>query len=143
MPISELVNAGAVAGLLAAVFNGLLSLVIAPLRRFQPAELAVREQGAGSTSLLTWLLYLVTGAALGSLFWISWGLVAIFGIPWWQRGLVFAFAIWAATCLPLALNLLVQRRWHWSVAVTSIVEWLVMLVFVGLACAWRWSSRSV
>lgn len=138
MELTDLLNAGAIAGLLAGIFNSVLAPVFAPLRRAHPT---LWFTPAGQTSLLTLLLYLLVGVGLALLFWLSWGLAALVGVPWWYRGLAFALAIWVGICLPFVSSMLLTQRWHWSAALVILIEWLNLLVAVGLACAWRWAER--
>lgn len=84
--------------------------------------------------------HLLTGVVLALLFWLSWGLTAIVGVAWWQRGLTFAALAFGALVLPLlaiqALYMRVNARWFAAFAVDGVLT----CAMVGLACAWTWSA---
>ncbi len=96
------------------------------------------EEESGSRLALTALLYGTCGAALGFLFWLSWGLVALVEAPWIAVGVLFGLLCWAGGALPalgvLSLRLKAPRR----VATVLAVEWLVSCLAIGLLCALSW-----
>jgi hypothetical protein len=128
---------GALAAVLAGLFNTLATPVFARLRARQPAYW--REQTLPS-QLATLTIYLLVGVGLGLLFWLSWGLTAIVGVPWWLRGTTFAVILWCIGCVPLLAMQLLSLRMHWSAAAIFAIDWLVILMSVGLACAWTWAK---
>ena len=127
---------GALAAVLAGLFNTLASPLFARLRSKAPAHW--REPGL-PLQLGTLTIYLLVGVGLGFLFWVSWGLTAIVGVPWWLRGSVFAVLLWCVGCLPVLAMQLISLRMHWSAAAVFAIDWLVILLAVGLACAWTWA----
>ncbi|HSQ68888.1 MAG TPA: hypothetical protein VLM41_02290 [Steroidobacteraceae bacterium] len=84
------------------------------------------------------LLRAVSGAALGFLFWLGWGLIAVLRAPWPLVGVLFGLLCWAGAALPalatLGLRVQLPRR---SIRVHAI-DWLVSCVVVGLLCAYAW-----
>jgi hypothetical protein len=121
----------------ASVSAGLVNSLFAPLRGKSPSEWRAQTFAA---QLATIGIHLCAGLGLGLLFWLSWGLTAVVGVPWWLRGLIFALVIWCVCFLPLLAKQLMTLRMHWSVAIAIAMEWLVTLSIVGLACAWSWAK---
>lgn len=80
----------------------------------------------------------VAGAALGFLFWLGWGLIAIVNVPWYAVGLIYGVVSWAALAAPALGTLLLRDRGPTRPIVAHSVEWLVTCVIVGLFCAWSW-----
>ncbi len=78
------------------------------------------------------------GAALGFLFWLGWGLIAIVGVPWYAVGLIYGVVTWAALAAPALGTLLLRERGPTRPIVAHSVEWLATCVIVGLFCAWSW-----
>ena len=95
-------------------------------------------QGTLGEQAATTLAYAVSGALLGLLYWLSWGLVALNGWPWAAYGLVFGGLAWSALALPtLALTGLragVPRPFTMVLA----LEWLVACLAASLFCALAW-----
>jgi len=85
-------------------------------------------------------LHLLAGIALALLYWLSWGLTAIVGVEWWQRGMAFALLTWAALVLPLLATQLLYARVGWRWFVQFALDGLLTCAIVGLACAWTWSG---
>ena len=128
---------GAVAGILA----GLINSAAAPFY----ASFGSQAHDAWRTptiplQLATLAIYLVAGIGLALLFWLSWGLAAVVGVPWWQRGLAFAVVLWLVSCVPVLAAQTLTLRVPRAAAIITAVEWLITLAFVGLACAWTWSE---
>jgi hypothetical protein len=80
----------------------------------------------------------VAGAALGFLFWLSWGLIAIVGVPWYAVGLLYGLMTWAALAAPVLGTLLLRSRGSARPIVAHGVEWLGTCVIIGVFCAWSW-----
>lgn len=129
--------AGATAAVLAGLFNTVAAPLVARLQRRSQGEWRAPTLLSQFTALF---IYLLIGTGLGLLFWLSWGLTAIVGVPWWVRGSGFALILWVVCCLPLLTLQLLALRTHWSTAAIFAIEWLVILVAVGLACAWNWAK---
>jgi hypothetical protein len=80
----------------------------------------------------------VAGAALGFLFWLGWGLIAIVNVPWYGVGLTYGAVTWAALAAPALGTLLLRERGQTRPIVAHTVEWLATCMIVGLFCAWSW-----
>jgi hypothetical protein len=78
------------------------------------------------------------GAALGFLFWLSWGLIAVVGLPWYAVGLLFGVVTWVALAAPALGTLLLRSRLSAKPVLAHTVEWLATCLTVGLMCAWAW-----
>lgn len=138
MELIQILNAGAVAGLAAGGMIGLFSLIFIHPRI--NADSPWRPL-TGQRHVLMLLLHLLAGLGLGLLFWLSWGLTAIVGVTWWQRGLAFAMITWAVACAPFCLSAPLMQRWPWRAALGLLGEWLCTFLLVGLACAWSWAKE--
>lgn len=137
MELSYHLFTGALAAVLAGLFNTAAFPLLSKLRTNGVKHW--REPSLPS-QLATLTLYLFVGAGLGLLFWLSWGLTAIVGVPWWLRGSAFALILWCVCCLPLLAMQLLALKTHWSVALTFALDWLVIFFAAGLACAWTWAK---
>jgi hypothetical protein len=84
------------------------------------------------------LLRAVSGAALGFLFWLGWGLIAVLRAPWPVVGMLFGLLCWAGAALPAlaTLGLRIELPRH-SLRVHAI-DWLVSCLAIGLLCAYAW-----
>jgi hypothetical protein len=133
MELSDLLNAGAIAAIVANALNSLLSIVLLRIRGGQSYPTA-------QDHLLTMLLHLCAGVGLGLVFWLSWGFTALVAITWWQRGLAFALLLWATLCVPFVIHVTMSQRARIDVALGVTLQWLTTLVLVGLACSWSWSQ---
>jgi hypothetical protein len=78
------------------------------------------------------------GAALGFLFWLGWGLIAVVGLPWYAVGLLFGVVTWVALAVPALGTLLLRSRLSAKPVIAHTVEWLATCLTVGLMCAWAW-----
>lgn len=136
MELTELLNAGGIAGLIGNAITTLCSFIFARLRTKETSNHS-GEQRAGML-----VAHLVVGIGLGFIFWLSWGFTAIVGVPWWQRGIIFALATWMLCCLPLISTQLLAVRVPRSVTATVAAQWLLTFMLAGLACAWSWGHRS-
>ena len=126
-------------GALAAVLAGLFNTVAAPaLAALRTGDRGLWRESTLPAQLATLTVHVLVGIGLGLLFWLSWGLTAIVGVPWWLRGGVFALLLWLVCCLPLLAMQLLSLRLSWKTAASFAIEWLVIFASVGLACAWTW-----
>jgi hypothetical protein len=78
------------------------------------------------------------GAALGFLFWLAWGLIALVGTPWYTVGLVYGGLTWAALVVPALGTLVLRGHGPARPLVAHAVEWLLTCLTVGLLCALAW-----
>jgi hypothetical protein len=127
-------------GALAAVLAGLFNTAVQSLPIFRTKGSQQWREPSLPSQLATLTIYLFVGVGLGLLFWLSWGLTAIVGVPWWQRGSAFALILWCVCCLPLLAMQLLTLRSHWSTVAAFAVDWLVIFLAVGLSCAWTWAK---
>lgn len=125
-------------GALAGLSAGALSGFFAPYFIAQSEALWRDRKLAHELAAIA--VHLAAGIVLALLFWLSWGLAAIVGVPWWQRGGAFALLTWTALVLPiLAIQALCMRvGWRWFV--NFAFDGLLTCTLVGLACAWSWSG---
>ena len=136
MELTELLNAGGIAGLIGNALNSLCSFVFARLRTVEnkAAKLTIEQH------LLMLLIHLAVGVGLGFIFWLSWGFTAIVGVTWWQRGTLFALMTWTLCCVPLVSAQLLTLRVRGSITAIIALQWLTTFMFAGLACAWSWEN---
>lgn len=87
------------------------------------------------------LLSLFAAAVLGALYWLSWGLAAVVNVPWWLRGVAFAAVCWLALAVPVLLALRTRIAIRRRTLSAAGLEWLLVCVGAGLACAWT-AARS-
>lgn len=80
----------------------------------------------------------VAGAALGFLFWLGWGLIALIGTPWYVVGLLYGALAWVAVAAPVLGTLLLHGHGPARALVAHAVEWLFTCLAVGLLCALAW-----
>jgi hypothetical protein len=78
------------------------------------------------------------GAALGFLFWLGWGLIAVIGLRWYAVGLLYGVVTWSALAAPALATLMLRGNGPARPIVAHTVEWLATCVIVGLMCAWSW-----
>jgi len=78
------------------------------------------------------------GAALGFLFWLGWGLIAIVGYPWYAVGLIYGALAWVAIAAPALGTLLLRGPGPARPVVLHAVEWLFTCTAIGLLCALSW-----
>jgi len=78
------------------------------------------------------------GAALGFLFWLGWGLIALVGQPWYLVGLLYGGLCWAATIAPALGSWLLRGHGPARGLVAHAVEWLFTCLAIGLLCALSW-----
>ena len=94
----------------------------------------------GSVQLARAAVHTVAGAGLGLLFWLSWGLVALVNISWWQRGLAFGVCAWGLLALPAMLLGRMDAHYPWRTLIWIAAEMLSTCALAGLACAWAWAK---
>lgn len=131
MDLTDAMAAGAAGGLTA-----LLTTLFAGL--WLPAKTGAHTRVVDSYALRTVqiLLTLFAAAMLGALYWLSWGLAAVVNVAWWLRGTAFAAVCWAALALPALLLLRTHVVIEARVLAGAIVQWLLVCLGAGLACAW-------
>ena len=78
------------------------------------------------------------GAALGFLFWLGWGLIALVGTPWYAVGLVYGGLTWTAVAAPALGTLALRGHGPLRPIVAHAVEWLFTCLAIGLLCALAW-----
>jgi hypothetical protein len=135
MELSYLIFTGALSGVISALGHSVVWSAVTLLQ--SPAR---SRTFAATTTLevLEILLHMGAGAALGFLFWLSWGLAAVVDVSWWVRGLSFGSLCWLALALPVTLSLAMTNRiGTWSAAATGS-RWATTCVIAGLSCAWSW-----
>jgi hypothetical protein len=102
------------------------------LRNVSPSSSSMTAQLARSA------LHTLTGAGLGLLFWLSWGLAAIINVSWWMRGLTFGLLVWSVLVIPALLITRMTARYSWAVLAGVLVEMLSTCALAGIACSWSW-----
>lgn len=105
----------------------------------------IRQRAAdanGTWQFVQAALHTLSGAALGLLFWLSWGLAAIVNISWWLRGLTFGLLIWSAVALPALVIARAETRQSAAALLGIAVEMLSTCLLAGLACSWTWERAS-
>ncbi len=99
-----------------------------------------REPSRADVSVADAFLHMSGGLVLGAMFWLSWGLPAIVGVPWWVRGACFALLCWCALSAPLVLELILARRLPRRDAGAAATRWAITCLIAGLACAWNFEE---
>ena len=97
----------------------------------------VHSESAGRV-LLGAALRAFAGAALGLLFWLGWGLIAVLGQPWHTVGLLYGGLCWAAVGAPMLGTLLLRDEVATRPVLAHAVEWLFTCAAIGLLCALAW-----
>ena len=143
MELTELLNAGGIAGVIGNAINSLVAIAFAGV--FTRLRSVANQSAIKLTveqHLLALLAHLAVGLGLGFIFWLSWGFTALVGVTWWQRGLIFGLALWALCVVPL----ISAQRWNLRERSATIAivaaQWLTTFGLAGLACAWRWAHQS-
>jgi hypothetical protein len=80
----------------------------------------------------------MAGAALGFLFWLGWGLIALVGTPWYVVGLLYGTVAWVAVAAPVLGTLRLHGHGTTRALVAHAAEWLFTCLAVGLLCALAW-----
>jgi len=139
MPRIELwmtVFAGLAGGLAGVLWSGMITT---PWLARDGAESAGGAPGETAARILAGAaLRGAAGAALGFLFWLGWGLIAVVGWPWHATGLLFGTLTWAALVAPSLGTLLLQGHGPLRSVTVHAVEWLFTCVVIGLLCALAW-----
>ena len=78
--------AGVAGGLAGVLWRGLVTAVWLP--REGAAAQAPRQDTVAQIVLAS-ALRAAAGAVLGFVFWLSWGLIALVGLPWYAVGLIY------------------------------------------------------
>jgi hypothetical protein len=78
------------------------------------------------------------GAALGFLFWLGWGLIAIVGQPWFLIGPLYGVLAWVAVAVPTLGTLLLQGHGCARAVAAHALDWLFTCTVIGLLCALAW-----
>jgi hypothetical protein len=137
MELSHLLIVAALAALLGGAFNSVFMPLAARLSHHPDhtsRKFTLGQQLVGA------IVHVCAGAGLGLLFWLSWGLAAVVGISWWVRGISFGLVIWIVICLPLFATQWLTFRMRKATTFIAAIEWLVIVLAVGLACGWSWAK---
>jgi hypothetical protein len=136
--LAQLLNAGGVAGLAVGFINGLIDSMW--LSRILSTVANNHDESNRARYPLQILMYLLGGIGIGLLFWMSWGLAALVRIDWWERGLVFAAALWAVCCIPFGAQLYLTNRLSARIAAVTVLQHGYSLCVISLACAWTYAK---
>lgn len=132
--------AGVAGGLTGALWSGLVS---SPwLSRKRLGQPAAWHRETLARFAVQALLYAAAGAALGFLFWLGWGLIAIVNAPWYATGALFGLVSWTASAVPLLGALSLRLKGYAPLAAIHALEWLVTCLATGLLCAFSWHRYS-
>jgi len=107
MPRIELwmtVFAGLAGGLAGVLWAGLVT----PLVRGGTTANSASHAETAAVLLAGVVRRATAGAALGFLFWLGWGLIAIVGQPWFVVGPLFGALAWVAVAMPALGTLLLH-----------------------------------
>lgn len=132
--------AGVTGGLTGVLWSGLVSAPWLSRNRGEQPAAWYRESLAQFATQA--LLYAAGGAALGFLFWLGWGLIAIVNAPWYVTGLLFGLVSWAASAVPLLGAVSLRLKGFAPLAAIHALEWLATCLAVGLLCALSWHRYS-
>jgi hypothetical protein len=129
---------GLCGSLVAVLWNGLVTIPWQRRLGARGAAGVAALRGTSAEQALTALVYAISGALLGLLYWLSWGLVALNGWRWPAYGLAFGGLAWAALAMPaLALTGLRAALPRYFTFLLAL-EWLVACLAAGLFCALAW-----
>jgi hypothetical protein len=128
--------AGFAGGLVGTLWSGIVSSAL--LSGARSAALQSWHSETAGRLFMGALVYGLGGAALGFLFWLGWGLVALVERPWPYVGLLFGLICWAGAALPVLGMLHLKLREPKRLAAVLAVEWLVACLAIGLLCAMAW-----
>jgi hypothetical protein len=134
------VLAGFAGGLVGTLWGGVVSSAL--LSRARAAAPHSWHGESAGRLIAGALAYGLGGAALGFLFWLGWGLVALVERPWPYVGLLFGSICWAGAALPVLATLHLKLREPKRVAAVLAVEWLVACSAIGLLCAMAWHRNA-
>ena len=139
MPRIELwmtVFAGLAGGLSGVLWSGLVTTPWLARDGLDPAGASHAETAA--RVFVGAALRAAAGAALGFLFWLGWGLIAVIGVPWYATGLLYGTLGWAALAVPVLGTWLLASHGPPAPVVAHAVEWLFTCLAIGLLCALAW-----
>ena len=139
MPRIELwmtIFAGLAGGLAGVVWGG---LVTTPwLARHGGTDPGTSRGETAARVLAAAALHAVAGGALGFLFWLGWGLIALVGQPWYAIGALYGALCWLAIAAPVLGTLLLRGHGSAALLVAHATEWLFTCVAIGLLCGLAW-----
>jgi hypothetical protein len=139
MPRIELwmtVFAGVAGGLAGVLWSGMITarwLARAERSRAMPTRTETAARLFAGVALRA-----LAGAALGFLFWLGWGLIAVVGAPWYATGLLYGLLGWAALAVPVLGTWLLASHGPPAPVAAHAVEWLFTCLAIGLLCALAW-----
>lgn len=133
----QLLLAGSLSGLTSVLAHSVVwSFVMLARPALRP------ETAAAQPRVAEVVLHMLCGITLAFLFWLSWGLAALVGVPWWVRGVAFAGLCWLGLSLPSVLALIAaQRGSPWGAALVGS-RWATTALVTGLTCAWTWEHAA-
>ena len=132
MELTYLLFTGSLSGLISVLAQSIGTSVFEALRRKPLHALALAPEAIDA------LLHMGAGVALGMLFWLSWGLAAVVGVPWYLRGAAFGALAWIALVIPMAVSIAYAWRLPPRAMAWHALRWALTCAVVGLACAWTW-----
>jgi hypothetical protein len=130
------VFAGVAGGLAGVLWSGLVTAVWLP--RAGTATEAPPRQDTVAQIVLASALRAAAGAVLGFMFWLSWGLIALVGLPWYAVGSIYGGLGWLALVVPALATLALRWPGPGRVVAAHAVEWLFTCLSIGLLCALAW-----
>ena len=139
MPRVELwmtIFAGVSGGLAGVLWSGLVTSAWLGRAPAGPGAAPPAEAAAQVLAGAAWRA--ASGAALGFLFWLGWGLIALVGLPWYAIGVLYGALSWGALAAPALGTLHLRRYAPGRVVVAHALEWLFTCLAVGLLCALAW-----
>jgi hypothetical protein len=136
MEISYFLLNGSLGALISILAHSVTYSGLELLRRPQLNALLATLQ----VSVAETMLHMLSGIAMGFLFWLSWGLAAVVDVPWWGRGLGFGVLCALGVALPSLATLSMIRREPMTISLAVSARWLTTCLIVGLACAWQWAK---
>jgi len=134
MSLARVLVAGAVGGF-ASVFSSWLvtGTVFHRYQRLTPETW--RPEGPTQYALSS-LLLVLAGVAVGLLFYLTGGPLGGDAHAWVARGLLFGSVVWLAAACPIHLMNAIYVRLHRGVTIGLLLDSLVGLLLIGVACAW-------
>jgi hypothetical protein len=134
MTLMRMLIAGAVGGF-ASIFTSWLitGTLFHRYQRLTPDTW--RPEGSREYALSS-LVLLAAGVAFGLLFYVTGGPARIGPQAWLGRGLLFGGTVWLAAACPVHATSAIFVRLHRGVVMGLLLDSLVGLLLVGVACAW-------
>jgi len=129
------VFAGVAGGLAGVLWSGLVNAVWLPSDGAVPRG---AQQDTVAQIVLASTLRATAGAVLGFVFWLSWGLIALVGLPWYAVGLIYGGLCWLALVVPALATLALRWPGPGRIVTAHAVEWLLTCLAIGLLCALAW-----